>query len=89
MGKEASAYTKSRLAGKFVNLEFEIRKRGSHNRLLAYVILDGKNFNIELVKSGWSRYDTRFGISYRYYAAFIAAEKKAKFQKLNIWSRRK
>ncbi len=50
LGKKASAYTRSRLAGKRVCLEFEGKKRGKYGRLLAYVILDNKNFNLELVK---------------------------------------
>ena len=49
LGKQASDYTKKRLSGKFVSLEFEEKKRGKYGRLLAYVILDKKNFNLELV----------------------------------------
>lgn len=86
MGKKASAYTKSRLTGQSVNLEFETKKRGKYGRLLAYVILDGENFNIELVQKGWSKYYTKYGISENHHSAFLSAEKAAKKKGLNIWS---
>ena len=42
MGKVASKYTQKKLTGKYVNLEFEIKKlRGNYGRLLAYVFVDG------------------------------------------------
>ncbi len=47
MGKAASDYTKKRLEGKYVDLEFEGAFRGRYGRLLAYVIVDGVNFNLE------------------------------------------
>jgi len=54
MGKTASNYTKKRLKGRYVDLEFEGPLRGNYNRLLSYLILDGENFNLELVKQGLS-----------------------------------
>ncbi len=73
-GRQASAYTKSRLAGKMVGLGFEKKKRGRYGRLLAYVILDGKNFNVELVEKGWSPYYTKYGESEKYHRAFVEAQ---------------
>jgi micrococcal nuclease len=58
MGKVASNYAKKRLKGKYVDLEFEGPKRGKYGRLLAYVIVDGDNFNLELVREGLSPYYT-------------------------------
>lgn len=86
MGRRASAYTKSRLTGKYVGLEFEGKKRGRYGRLLAYVIVDGQNFNLELVQKGWSPYYTKYGKSDKYHTDFLAAEKEAKAKGLNIWS---
>lgn len=86
MGEAASRYTKSRLTGEEVDLEFEAKKRGKYGRLLAYVILDGENFNVELVEKGWSPYYTKYGGSERHHSEFMAAEQSAKDQKLNIWS---
>jgi len=50
MGRKASGYTKKRLTGQSVDLELEAKTRGKYNRLLAYVILDGVNYNLELVR---------------------------------------
>jgi len=86
MGKVASKYTQKKLTGKYVNLEFEIKKlRGHYGRLLAYVFVDGQNFNIDLVRQGLSPYYTKYGKSEKYDSEFRAAEKQARKEKLNIW----
>lgn len=86
MGKVASDYAKKKLAGKYVDLEFEGgRRRGHYGRLLAYVIVDGKNFNLDLVGQGLSPYYTKYGRSQKYNHEFRSAEKLARRQGLNIW----
>jgi micrococcal nuclease len=86
MGKVASRYTQKKLIGKFVDLEFEIKKlRGNYGRLLAYVFVDGRNLNLDLVRQGLSPYYTKYGRSQKYDAEFRAAEKQARKEKLNIW----
>ena len=85
LGKKASAYTRSRLSGKRVSLEFEGRKRGKYGRLLAYVILDNRNFNLELVREGWSPYYTKYGTSPSYHFQFTAAQTEARAGRMNIW----
>jgi micrococcal nuclease len=67
MGKVASKYTQKKLIGKSVDLEFEIKKlRGNYGRLLAYVFVDGKNLNLDLVRQGLSPYYTKYGKSEKY-----------------------
>jgi micrococcal nuclease len=86
MGKVAAEYAKGRLSGKSVDLEFEgSRTRGKYGRLLAYVIVDGQNFNLELVRQGLSPYYTKYGKSQKYDSEFKAAEKLARQDGLNIW----
>jgi micrococcal nuclease len=86
MGKVAFKYTQKKLIGKFVNLEFEIKKlRGNYGRLLAYVFVDGQNLNLDLVRQGLSPYYTKYGKSEKYDAEFRAAEKQARKEGLNIW----
>lgn len=86
MGKVASRYTQKKLIGKYVDLEFEIKRlRGNYGWLLAYVFVDGQNLNLDLVRQGLSPYYTKYGKSEKYDADFRAAEKKARKDKLNIW----
>lgn len=86
MGKVASRYTQKKLIGKYVNLEFEIKRlRGNHGRLLAYVFVDGQNLNLDLVMQGLSPYYTKYGKSKKYDAEFRVAEEQARKEKLNIW----
>jgi len=85
MGKVASEFTSTRLSGKYVNLEFGPELRDRHGRLLAYVLVDGKNFNLEVVRQGLSPYYTKYGLSQKYDQDFREAEKLARKNKLNIW----
>jgi len=74
MGKVASDYAKKKLTGKYVDLEFEgSRLRGNYGRLLAYVFVDGQNFNLDLVKQGLSPYYTKYGRSQKYDHEFRSA----------------
>ena len=85
MGKVASNYTKKRLHGKIVDLEFEGEFRGRYGRLLAYIIVDGVNFNLELVRKGLSLYYTKYGLSEKYDKELREAEKYARKNNVNIW----
>jgi len=86
MNKVASRYTQKKLTGKYVNLEFEIKRiRGNYGRLQAYVFVDGHNLNLDLVRQGLSPYYTKYGKSEKYDAEFRAAEKQARKDQLNIW----
>jgi micrococcal nuclease len=86
MGEVASHFAEEQLSGKYVGLEFEEhRLRGNYGRLLAYVIVDRVNFNLELVRRGMSPYYTKYGYSARYDEQFRALEKQARKEKLGIW----
>jgi micrococcal nuclease len=85
MGKVACDYTKERLSGKYVDLEFEGPFRGRYGRLLAYVFVNGINFNLELVTRGLNPYYTKYGLSQKYDQEFKQAERSARKQKLGIW----
>jgi micrococcal nuclease len=71
-GGIASAFTKERLNGRWVLLEFEGKaKEDRYGRLLAYVHV---NYNVELVYYGQSKYYTKYGKSDRYDAIFSETE---------------
>jgi micrococcal nuclease len=48
-GPEAAAYTASRLFGQVVRLEDDVERHDVYGRRLAYVYLDGANFERELL----------------------------------------
>jgi micrococcal nuclease len=54
-GPEASAFTHRRLLGRTVGLRFDRQRRDHYGRLLAYVELDGRRFNDELLTGGYAR----------------------------------
>lgn len=87
LGREASTYLKSRLEGLQVRLEGETEdeKRDRYGRLLSYVIVDGLNINVELVREGYSAYETEFGKSRRYDHDFRRAEETAQGARKGIW----
>jgi micrococcal nuclease len=55
-GHVASAYTRSRLVGRHVTLEFDAEPRDKYGRLLAYVIVNGRRFDDELLARGYARF---------------------------------
>jgi micrococcal nuclease len=54
-GPEASAFTHRRLQGRAVGLSFDRQRRDRYGRLLAYVEVDGRRFNDELLTGGYAR----------------------------------
>lgn len=54
-GPEAAAYTTSRLFGQVVRLEDDVERRDIYGRRLAYVYLDDKNYERELLRKGYAR----------------------------------
>jgi len=54
-GPEASAFTGRRLSGRTVRLRFDRQRRDRYDRLLAYVEVDGRRFNDELLAGGYAR----------------------------------
>jgi micrococcal nuclease len=54
-GPEASAYSKAHLSGRPVRLEFDVERRDRYGRLLAYVLLDGKRYEDDLLRRGLAR----------------------------------
>ncbi|UPV75952.1 thermonuclease family protein [Halorussus limi] len=71
-GKNASQFTKDTLVGKTVTLKFDSQsdRRGDYGRLLAYVYLNGENFNLDLIEKGHARvYDSTFSQRETFYSA--------------------
>jgi micrococcal nuclease len=54
-GPEASDYTSRRLSGKVVRLEDDVETHDIYGRHLAYVYVDGRRFDDELLEKGYAR----------------------------------
>ncbi len=54
-GPEASDFTARELTGRAVTLELDVEHRDVYGRLLAYVFVDGRDFNEELLARGFAR----------------------------------
>jgi|SRR5699024_5196084 len=86
-GEESSEYAKEKLPeGKEVKLEYDGPKRGTYDRLLAYIWVDGENFNQEMLEKGYARYAYEYDPPYKYQNEFKEAERKAEEADKRIWS---
>lgn len=83
-GVQASDFTKKMLTGKMMTLEFGDEERDKYDRLLAYVIFDGVNFNGELIRRGYAYAYLRFPFSLS--SLFHAYEEEARKAKLGLWA---
>ncbi|EMA04564.1 endonuclease [Haloferax mediterranei ATCC 33500] len=84
-GDDASAYAKSRLSDETVELRYDEKagKRGYYGRILAYVVVDGSEFNYDLITDGHARfYDSSFEERERY----ERAEREAREGGVGLWS---
>ena len=54
-GPEAAAFTARRLTGRAVRLRFDRQRRDRYGRLLAYVEVDGRRFNDDLLAGGYAK----------------------------------
>ncbi|KAB1196304.1 MULTISPECIES: lamin tail domain-containing protein [Haloferax] len=84
-GYDASDFAKSRLEGKTVELRYDEKagERGYYGRLLAYVVVDGTEFNYDLLTEGHARfYESSFEERERY----ERAERDARERGVGLWS---
>jgi micrococcal nuclease len=87
-GEEAKTYLSWMIASREVRLEFEGDKptTGVFHRTLAYVFVDGKMVNLELIKNGYAK-DYTYKYKTKRYSPeiFHDAEKYAKNNQLGLW----
>ncbi len=84
-GPEASDYTTEHLTNQEVTLEFDAEERDRYGRLLAYIWVDSKLFNEELVAKGLARVAV-FPPNTKYVDEFRKTQDQARKNKLGIWS---
>lgn len=86
--QEATDTLRALLKGKNISLEYEepgVPAKDAYYRLLAYVYADNENTNIEMVRSGWTSFWTKFGEG-KYAAEFLAAQQEAERAQRGLWS---
>jgi|GEM_PF-6641727 len=94
VGLEAAAFAHQTLDGVPVRIEFEDRGGlitcDQYGRALGYVWIPGPQgetlFNETLIRAGWSRYETRYGIATRYHSRLQAAEQDAQAAQRGVWA---
>lgn len=76
------------VADKEVMIEYEekgVPARDEHNRVLAYVFINGTNTSVEMVRKGWSAFSTKHGGA-RFADELNKAEAEAKAAGAGVWS---
>jgi micrococcal nuclease len=84
-GEEAGLYSRARLTGRVVRLEFDVDLRDRYDRLLAYVYLGQELFNLTLVRLGYASADPVPPDTARA-SQFAAAEQEARAAGRGLWS---
>ena len=84
-GIEASKKNKELVEGKLVRLEKDITDLDKYKRLLRYVWLGDTLINQELVMQGYAK-SYSYPPDIKYQDKFVAAEKKAREDKLGLWT---
>lgn len=99
-GKMASAMAKQYFVnadGSFaqVDIEFDtndpvdvcmFKHLDNYGRLLCFVHKGSENFNLKLIREGWSPYFVKYGRAREYHQAFTRAEAAAQADNLMIWN---
>lgn len=85
-GEEAAEYTCSKLTNaKKIQLQYDGDKKDKYERTLAWVWVDGKLLQKNLIVKGYVKKFYDYG-TYSYESELIKAQKKAKKNKVGYWS---
>ena len=85
-GWEARDYLIEQLLNKNVNLEYDIDKKDDYGRSLAYIFLDGENFNLKLLEQGYAGL-MLVSPNDKYRKIFIRAADEARKNRRGIWNK--
>jgi micrococcal nuclease len=83
-GTISAEFTKAKLEGQRVTLEFDVQERDQYGRLLAYVYLDGQMFNELLIREGHAKAGT-YPPNVKYDEILHEAEEQAREDALGLW----
>lgn len=85
-GAQAAAYTQSLVERRDVILEYDRERLDAYRRVLAYVWVDGRMLNQELIEQGYGRAVTGFSFRSDRQRLFREAERRAREAQRGIWS---
>lgn len=83
-GKIASDFTKERLTGKKVDIEFDVKPQDKYGRYLVYLYVDGISYNEVLLEEGMARV-MMISPNVKNKELYTQIEKRAKDKKIGIW----
>lgn len=83
-GKEASDYTKQRLEGQTIELEFDVQERDQYGRLLAYIWIGNEHLNATMLKEGYATLST-WPPNVKYVDEFTQYQKQAREAQKGLW----
>jgi len=83
-GVEAKEFNRSMVFKKKVTLEFDVTKKDKYDRWLAYVYVDGKMANEELIRQGLATVYT-FPPNVRHLDLLLEAQEDARKKKRGLW----
>lgn len=86
-GREATVINSSLVERKTVRLEFDVRERDPHGRLLAYVYAGDLMVNAELIERGYAQVMTA-PPNVRYEDLFLRLQRQARAQGRGLWAER-
>lgn len=84
-GRIASEFTKSKLAGKKIELELDVQERDKYGRILGYVWLDGVMFNKTLLIEGMAQVST-YPPNVKYADEFVELQRQAREKNVGLWA---
>lgn len=86
-GPEASQFTRDFVAGGAVRLQFDpVERIDEHGRTLAYLYVEGRMLNEELIRAGLSRAQLQYPYSGAMKSRFRRAEQEARAARRGLWS---
>jgi micrococcal nuclease len=85
-GPEATQFTRDFVAGGQVRLEFDRERIDRYGRHLAYVWVEGRMLNEELLRAGLGRFEPEYHYSEAMKRRFRLAQDEARSARRGIWS---
>lgn len=88
LGPEATEFTRRFVEGRDIRLEFDRERRDAYHRILAYVYVNDRLLNEELVRAGYSEAEVAFPLKGSMKRRLLEAEEEARRHDRGLWAER-